>query len=280
MRVALAIVAVYCVGSSTAIASPSDADLRIVSQPEAVRARLHRLAPDADVPPDEAVDHAVRQVAHARSLEHDAVLDLGILDFDVVADRGERPDVRAHDARAAPDDGRPADGRPLDHRTLLDDDLPLDAAVRIDSAFDAPFERLEDQPVRLEHVLELAGVLPPPLDDVRPHGEAPVDQVLDGVGDLELVPEARRDPVHRVEDLGAEHVHADELEVADRLLRLFDQTNDPVPVEPRDAEHLRVGNAREQDLRRRLLRLELADELGDPLVQQVVVEIHDERLVV
>ena len=35
-------------------------------------------------------------------------------------------------------------------------------------AVDAPLERVEDQPVGLEHVLELAGVLPPAVDDVRP----------------------------------------------------------------------------------------------------------------
>src|SRR6185503_4671422 len=253
MRGALAIVAVYWFGSSTAIASPSDADLRIVSQHEAIRARLHRLAPDADVPADEAVDDAVRQVAHARSLEHDAVLDLGILDLDVVADRGERPDVGVHDAGAAADDGGAANRRPFDHRPLLDDDLPLDAALRIDHAVDPALERLEDQPVRLEHVLELAGVLPPPLDDVRADGEAAVDQVLDGVGDLELVAEARRDPVHRLEDLGPEHVHADEREIADRLLRLFDETNDPAVVELRGANPADAGS-RSADVRRRAAR--------------------------
>ena len=56
--------------------------------------------------------------------------------------------------------------------------------------------------------------------------EAAIDQVLDRVGDLELVAEARLDAVHRLEDLGTEHVDADEREVADRLLRLLDEPDD------------------------------------------------------
>ena len=76
-------------------------------------------------------------------------------------------------------------------RAGLDDDLAFDARLGVDRPVDAPLDRVEDQPVGLEHVLELAGVLPPALDDVRPDLEAAIDQVLDGVGDLELVAEAR-----------------------------------------------------------------------------------------
>src|SRR5712691_2585872 len=131
MRGGLASVAVYCVGLSTAIGSPSDADLRIVAQHEPVRAWLDRFTVNPHVSADEAVDHAVGQVADARALEHDAVLDLGILNHHVVADRGERADVGVHDARAAPDDGGTTDHGALDHRALLDHHFSLDAAFRI-----------------------------------------------------------------------------------------------------------------------------------------------------
>src|SRR5436190_20569879 len=114
MRGGFATVDVYCAGLSTAIASPSDADLRIVSQHEPVRARLDRFAPDADVPPDQAVDDAVGQVAQGRALEHDAVLDLRILDVDLVPDRRERSHVGVDDARATADDRRAANDRPFD----------------------------------------------------------------------------------------------------------------------------------------------------------------------
>src|SRR6266513_257091 len=113
MRGAFAMVAVYWVGLSTAIASPSDADLRIVSQHEPVRAWLDRFAPDADVPADQAVDDAVGQVAQGRALADDAVLDRRILDVDLVADRRERSHVGVDDARAAADDRRPANDRPF-----------------------------------------------------------------------------------------------------------------------------------------------------------------------
>ena len=116
-------------------------------------------------------------------------------------------------------------------------------------AVDAPLDRVEDQPVGLEHVLELAGVLPPAVDEVRPHLEAAVDQVLDGVGDLELVAEARLDALHRVEDRRREHVDADQREIALRLLRLLDQPDDPAVGQLGDAEHLRIRHPRQQDLR-------------------------------
>ena len=48
----------------------------------------------------------------------------------------------------------------------LDDDAAVD--LRVDElALDAPLERLEDQAVGLEHVVEAPGVLPPAAHDVR-----------------------------------------------------------------------------------------------------------------
>ena len=135
--------------------------------------------------------------------------------------------------------------------------LPSTRLSASTDAVDAPLQGLEDQPVRLEHVLELAGVLPPAVDDVRADGQAAIDQVLDGVGDLELVAEARLDPVDRLEHFGPEHVDADQRQVADRFLRLLDQPDDLAVAQLGDAEHLRIGHARQQDLRRRLLAREL-----------------------
>ena len=51
------------------------------------------------------------------------------------------------------------------------------------------------------------------------------------------------------------------------------------PCELRDAEHLRIGHAREQDLRGRLLALELLDEPRDAVLEQVVAQVHHERVV-
>ena len=173
----------------------------------------------------------------------------------------------------------PADDRPLHDRAGLDHHLALDAALGVHLAVDAALERVEDQAVGLEHVFQLAGVLPPALDDVRLHGQAAIDQILDRVGDLQLVPEAGLDPVHRLEDLRAEHVDAHERQIADRLLGLLDQPDHPPVLQLRHAEHLRVGHLGQQDLRGGLLARELLHEAHDALVQQVVAEIHHERLV-
>ena len=86
---------------------------------------------------------------------------------------------------AAADDRRAAHGRALQPRAGLDHDPPLHA--RVDQlALDALVEVVEDQLVGLEHVLHLAGVLPPAVHDVRVDAQAAVDQRLDRVGDLEL----------------------------------------------------------------------------------------------
>ena len=100
-----------------------------------------------------------------------------------------------HDARAAPDDGRTANHGAFHDRPLFDDDFPLDAAFGVHRAVDPTVERLENQPVRFEHVFELAGVLPPAVDDIGAHTEPAIDQVLDGIGDFKFVPEAWLDAV-------------------------------------------------------------------------------------
>ncbi len=83
-----------------------------------------------------------------------------------------------------------------------------------------------------------------------------------------------------VEDLRAEHVDADQGEVALRLLRLLDQPHHAAVAQLGDAEHLRVGHARQQDLRGRLRRpANCSTKRPDALVEQVVAEVHHERLV-
>src|SRR5687768_10276756 len=71
-------------------------------------------------------------------------------------------------------------------------------------------QRFEDQPVGLEHVLEFAGVFPPSRHQLRRDAQAAIDQVLDSVGDLQLVAQAGLDCLHRRKNLRPEHVNADE----------------------------------------------------------------------
>ena len=133
---------------------------------------------------------------------------------------------------------------------------PLSIATRpstresISSPSMALLEVVEDQPVRVEHVLHLAGVLPPAAHDVRVDAQPRVDQVLDRVGDLELAAPRRLDRPRGVEDRRREHVDADERQVGLRLLRLLDQAGDaPVAVELGHAVVLGVGHRRQQDQR-------------------------------
>ena len=110
--------------------------------------------------------------------------------------------------------------------------------------------------------------------------EAAIDQVLDGVGDFELVAEAGLDAVDRLEHLGAEHVDADEREVADRFLRLFDEADDLAVCAAAATPNICGSGTRVSRIcAAGFSRLELAHELGDALVQQVVAEVHHERLV-
>ena len=67
-------------------------------------------------------------------------------------------------------------------------------------------------------------------------------------------------------------------EVADELLRLLDQTHHAIAFEHRDAEPLRFGNSREEDLGIRARALELLDESPEPFEQDVVAQVHQERL--
>ena len=117
----------------------------------------------------------------------------------VLADGGVRPDVAVGQPRARADDGRAAHRAALEARARLDDDAAVD--LRVDElAVDARDERVEDEPVGLEHVVQAAGVLPPAADDVRLDAAPGVDEVLDRVGDLELAARRRLDRAGGVVD--------------------------------------------------------------------------------
>ena len=251
-------------------------DLGVVADHEAISARELGPAGDSHVLADEAGLDPPVQVLYRRALQHDRVLDLGVLDDDVVSDRRVRADVRVRQHRAAADDRRPADRRALEPRPALDRHAPLDA--RVDQLALVPlFDLVEDQAVRLEHVLDLPGVLPPAADDVRVHPQPRVHQVLDRLGDLELASLGRGDRARRVEDRRGEHVDADQREVGGGLGRLLRQPEDaPALVELGDAVVLRVGHRRQEDHRVRLLGAERLDEAGDPVAQQVVAQVHHE----
>ena len=76
---------------------------------------------------------------------------------------------------------------------------------------------------------------------------------------------------------GGEHVDADQGQVRGRVLRLLDEAHDPLAVELGDAVVLGVEHLGEQDQRVGLVAAEGLDQPGDPVAEQVVAEVHDER---
>src|SRR5215211_6364643 len=170
--------------SSTGIAL-QNLNVRIVSDHEPVGLGQRRPASDPHITPNQAGLDAVLEVADLGARQHDRVLELGAADAHLLADRGEGPDVGVGDVRAAAHDRRPAHGGALQARVGLHHHAALEPAVH-QLADHALLEVVEYQPVGLEHVLHLAGVLPPSVHYLRIHTPTAVHQRLDGVRDLEL----------------------------------------------------------------------------------------------
>src|ERR1035438_3461083 len=113
------------------------------------------------------------------------MLDLGAGYLTALADGCVGADVAVAEQRTRTDDGGSAHGRALKARTSLDDHAPVHA--RVDQLpVDSLGQIVEDQAIGLQHVLQAPRVLPPALNYVRLHAQARVEQVLDGVGYLEL----------------------------------------------------------------------------------------------
>ena len=159
-------------------------------------------------------------------------------------------------------------------------------------AVDPVLDGVEHEAVAVQERVLLAGVDPPAPQDLVPDLMAVVDELLDRVGDLELVARRRADRAHRVVDRGREEVHADQREIRRRIGRLLDEPHDVAAhVELGDAEVARVLDVREQDLRggrlaglAQLGRLvargvERVDERAQVVLQHVVAEVHDEVVV-
>ena len=181
-----------------------------------------------------------------------------------MVDGGEGPDVGVDDPRPLADYRGAADDAVDDLAAGLEDDAPFDAGGGVDRAGALRLQALEDGPVRFQDVAHLAGIDPAAFGDLAAHVEAVVDQVLDGVGDLQLAAGRGLDGVDGLEDAVVEQVDADDGQVAGRVARLLDDADEaPVP-QLRHAEVLRVLHGVDEYLagRTRLAATELVDE-GD-----------------
>ena len=88
--------------------------------------------------------------------------------------------------------------------------LPSSSDSSSTVAVDATVQGLEDEAVGVQQRGQLPGVDPPAVEDLGPHRQAPVDEPLNGVGDLEFAPRRRRDGGHRLVHALVEEVHADQ----------------------------------------------------------------------
>jgi hypothetical protein len=157
-------------------------------------------------------------------VEDDGVLDLGALEHAVLRDRGERADVAVDDPGVLADDRRAPDGRVDDDRAPgLDDHLAGHRRVGVHAR---PRSR-SSVPSTIRLASSSSSFFP--VSSHQPSTWRPartvavVDQPLDRVGDLELAPPRRLDPLGGVEDRRREQVDPDEREVARRVLRLLHQ---------------------------------------------------------
>ena len=105
--------------------------------------------------------------------------------------------------------------------------------------------------------------------------------MLDGVRYLELPAVGRLDRIECILHRCVEQVHPDERQVGRRVLRLLNELVDvPLVVQLGHPEGARVGDFGKQDLSVRLVLLEIAHDVGNPLPDEVVTEIHEHRLAI
>src|ERR671919_1915075 len=255
-------------------------DDRVVAEHEPQRPGPSRRSGQLDLAADEAVGEA-GDVDDAAAGEHHGVLQLGVDDLAVGADRAEGADVAVHHAGARPDDGgveEPA-GHQLGAR--LGDHPAPDGRPGVYRSLDPRLQRLEHQPVALEQRILLARVDPPALEDLVVDAMAVVDQPLEGVGVLHLPPPRRLDGGDGVVHAAVEQVDTHQRQVGRRVDRLLDQPHDLAPVRQLGyAELAWVVDPGQQDLRRGrrsvARRLEAVGEAGQPLLQHVVAQVHHE----
>ncbi len=195
-------------------------------------------------------------------------------------DGGERADVGADDPGVRTDDRGTDDARALHDRAGRDAYPAEDLGVGVDLAVDPVFEVLQHGAVGLQHVVDVAGVLPIPGDGRRTDVQPLVQQPLDGVGDLQFAAGGGGDRPDRPVDRGTEEVGAHQGQVALGPPRLLLQADDaPVGAELGDPEAGRVRHFGEQQPGVARVRPESGHGAGDPADDEVVAEEEQEVVV-
>jgi len=149
-------------------------------------------------------------------------------------------------------------------RPNLEEDASLDLARRQGGVHCVVGRQsLQQQAVHLQHVRRLAGVTPPAVNLERRHVGAARQQILEGIGQLQLAAARRTNLVRRVEDLRPQQVEPRQGKVARRVCGLLlngDQF--ALAVELRDAEPPRIVHRREEHARSAITAYRFLRERG------------------
>ena len=154
---------------------------------------MSRLLVNLDIPADQAIGNAVRESGDPAPFHDDAAFNLRTAYLNLTHDRGEGPDKGVSYLRVLTNDDWTVDHGVRNDGTRFDDYVALNLRRVIDGALDLGVELAEDQSVRIQEIFHPASVLPPAVDNVRKDHQISVDEVLDGIGNLKFVAEARRD---------------------------------------------------------------------------------------
>ena len=208
-------------------------------------------AHDLDLAAEQRVVDAVH-AEDAAAVEHDRVLDLGVDQLAVGADRRVRPDVGVDETGAGADD------RGAAHDRVRSSSAPASMTTRpstrellVDVPVDAALDRVEHEAV----AVRAAGPscrcrsTSPARTSWRTRWPWSSSHWIASV--ISSSPRADGSIARTASWIGrVEEVHADEREVGRRVGRLLDEPHDvAVRVERGDAELARVVDVREQDLR-------------------------------
>src|SRR5579871_3257475 len=167
--------------------------LAVISNQQAQRGGRAALPMHARAATDQAVFNALTGSQYLAVLQQDTVLDLGLYYFCPVSDACVGSDEGIFQAAVLADDDGTSHPGTDQARSLPDRHAPDDARVRIKLPIHALLQLVQNDPVGLQDVVFLARIQPPSGMDVRVDQVAHVNQLLDGVGDLQLSTGGRAD---------------------------------------------------------------------------------------
>src|SRR5579885_140123 len=179
------------------------------------------------------------------------------------------------------DDRRTPNRAVFQLRAFADRHPPRDARAFVNNALDVHVVHLiQNDTIGFQHVVFLSGVQPPASQNVAVYAMAEIDQLLNRIGDLELASAAGFDLPNRIMDFLVAEVNADQSQVRLGLWRLLFQIDDAtIAVEHGHAERAGILHFLKKDKGIGIAFLEALDKRTYAILNQIVAQIHDERII-